>query len=85
MKTNFIVSHESRGILGVIRAKEINSFIIALEKCATDNFESDFTYAEPIESIEYLREKPRTLQLTCEVGEEKLYYEVYVEAVLIYE
>jgi hypothetical protein len=89
MNYSFILSHENRGILGVINPKDANdveSFNTSLQNCCIDNFEVDDCNDELPKGIDLYDffTKNKEITVKCNIGKETLYYDVKIESIFRY-
>ena len=89
MNYSFILSHENRGILGIVNpfgTHNIDEFNTSLQNCCIDNFEVDDCDTEIPKGIDlndfFTRNKE--IVVKCNIGKETLYYDVKVESILRY-
>lgn len=89
MNYSFILSHEDRGILGVINPfskNNIEEFNTSLQNCCIDKFEVDDCKTELPKGIDIYDffTKNTEIVVKCNVGKDVLYYNVHVEAIFRY-
>lgn len=89
MNYTFILSHETRGILGTINPVDkydVDSFNTSLQNCCIDNFEVDDCDTElprGIDLEEFFTINKEVI-VKCTVGKDILYYDIKVESIYKY-